>query len=331
MGRLLLEWLSEPSPLGRVHSVFARTINWTDASDRLLCLTSPRQGASPFAVVVDFPEGLTLDRLGVLAGDLVELSNQQLRLPGRAISISLDGGASCDSRVPRFERTPPFERWNAVERVFSALLRERDLCRTAWRTEGLGGDASLPEGLLPLHAALDAIVSGVESAHVFSNPFLERAASAAGLFARGAMLRDSELSLDGARGLIGLGVGLTPSGDDLLTGALALFHAVDDADPAFVSWREAVSRGIAAWAPGRTTRVARAYLDCAARGEFNENVLDVIRAIPDADEAELRRRARRLQLMGETSGSETLLGILLGVKIFQQTQTAQRRASCQKH
>jgi len=106
-----------------------------------------------------------------------------------------------------------------------------------------------------------------------------------------------------ATSLVGLGAGLTPSGDDVLVGFTAALTVA----------RDTLARPIAraaADAGARTTLIARTYLDHAARGEYAERVHDLTAAVAAGDEAQVVRGMS----WGATSGADLVLGILLGAR-----------------
>ncbi len=106
-----------------------------------------------------------------------------------------------------------------------------------------------------------------------------------------------------ASSLVGLGAGLTPSGDDVLVGFTAALTAA----------RNRLARPIgraAANGGARTTLVARTYLYHAARGEYAERVHQLIDAVASGDAS----RIARGMSWGATSGADLVLGILLGAR-----------------
>ena len=124
--------------------------------------------------------------------------------------------------------------------------------------------------------------------------------------AEGLALDDPALLLRGARGLIGLGPGLTPAGDDCLVGVLAMMHR---ARPAGLVAAPGVRTGMAALLT-RTTAVAAEFLRHAIQGLFAEPLL----ALATADtEDGAHAAARRLCRRGATSGADTLAGIALAL------------------
>lgn len=106
---------------------------------------------------------------------------------------------------------------------------------------------------------------------------------------------------DLARWLIGRGPGLTPSGDDMLIGMLAVFHAAGLPVAAFLPPADQLA--------ALTTSVSCSYLNSARVGEFATPVLRVMRCLQRGRAA--HRAIQRLLSLGHTSGADTLLGIAL--------------------
>jgi hypothetical protein len=103
--------------------------------------------------------------------------------------------------------------------------------------------------------------------------------------------------------LIGLGPGLTPSGDDFVCGALVALHYFGRADiagrlaePALA----AVSR--------KTNAISAAYLRCAAAGQASGALFDVLQSFHAGREASMEAALDALQAIGHTSGVDSLAG-----------------------
>lgn len=100
---------------------------------------------------------------------------------------------------------------------------------------------------------------------------------------------------------VGMGRGLTPSGDDFIGGALMALHALGERESARELYRRlepTLERG--------TNLISRALLDCAARGLAGEGIHDVL-AQMSLDT--LTPRLDCLYRMGHTSGWDTFTGI----------------------
>ena len=117
-------------------------------------------------------------------------------------------------------------------------------------------------------------------------------------------LAEQNGSPDGAAGLIGLGPGLTPSGDDLIGGALCALHAAGHG---------VIATRLAAWAlplaRDGTNRISYAHLARAAQGECAEPVNDAIVALIGGGAPDLAR----IDSIGHTSGWDALAGAALAL------------------
>jgi len=109
-----------------------------------------------------------------------------------------------------------------------------------------------------------------------------------------------------ARTLIGLGPGLTPSGDDVLAGVEAALRALRHPVAGFLA-------GALDDIGDRTTSVSAALLRHAADGEFAERIATVVAALLSGSERDLPDALDRSVAWGATSGSDTLFGILVGL------------------
>lgn len=103
--------------------------------------------------------------------------------------------------------------------------------------------------------------------------------------------------------LIGLGPGLTPSGDDALGGALIALRGCGCAD---------LADRLAAWVLPRaktaTSDISRAHLAAAAAGEGAAALHDTLAALARHDEDGLVAGLRRLDAIGHSSGWDALAG-----------------------
>lgn len=109
------------------------------------------------------------------------------------------------------------------------------------------------------------------------------------------------------RWLIGRGPGLTPSGDDMLTGMLAVLIAARKPIHSFLPPEDQLRM--------LTTSVSCSYLHSARRGEFSTPVLKVLRCLQTGRIA--LPAIRRLLTVGHTSGADILLGIAIAQRWLQ--------------
>lgn len=103
--------------------------------------------------------------------------------------------------------------------------------------------------------------------------------------------------------LIGLGRGLTPSGDDALGGAMIAARAFGDSE---------LADRLAAWLMPRaktaTSDISFAHLAAAAEGQGAAALHDTMHALACADRTSLIDGLRRLDAIGHSSGWDALAG-----------------------
>ncbi|WP_246148895.1 DUF2877 domain-containing protein [Nonomuraea turkmeniaca] len=117
-----------------------------------------------------------------------------------------------------------------------------------------------------------------------------------------------------AEQLIGLGPGLTPSGDDVLAGLLVtLRHVGRAARTERAVWlADWLGATVTFDARTRTTPLSATLLHCAARGEASPEVLAVLRGV--TGEQALEPALNRLRRLGHTSGADLAQGVAIGVR-----------------
>jgi len=106
--------------------------------------------------------------------------------------------------------------------------------------------------------------------------------------------------------LVGLGPGLTPSGDDLLAGTLAALRLLGG-DPAFTT---ALADHVSAVGDRRTTALSATLLRLAGQGNVAAEVGQVIKALNGR--GSLDEAASRLYAIGHSSGADLAQGLLIG-------------------
>lgn len=217
---------------------------------------------------------------GVLVGGVADF--RTLGLQRRGLIVDLSNAATWSPRLPPEAHQVP------GPRLTTRIDRARALVVARAGTNGLG---PLLAGTGPRDAF--CLAAGTRVAAL-------RAALT---------MRDAAAAVAEARGLIGLGVGLTPSGDDLLVGLLAALEATDN------PMRAALARSIAIEAGARTTAIGANALWHAARGEFAERLHDVLMAIGLDDPETTETAVARATDYGATSGVDTLVGLFLGLEV----------------
>lgn len=167
-----------------------------------------------------------------------------------------------------------------------------------------------------LVAAFDAIGAprGLGLLHVGQlPPFpLDAALPHVTLFARAVHADDPDAAQRAAYPLLGLGPGLTPSGDDFVGAALCARLFAARAEGGLDAWQAAARRLVAA-APARTNEVSAALFGDLVAGETYGPLAALLRGLADGDSAGALRAARALAVIGHSSGWDLLAGCVLGL------------------
>lgn len=281
----VLTWVGE-RPQGRVHSVFAKACNlaW---GDWLISLVRPDLGMVPGGVAVAFTGD---EDWGFLPGEAVCWDPAGGRLVGRRTAVDLSGAAVWMNQGPITEPV-------AVDRIaqrFAAMSRQV-------RTEGRGELVQVMVTDPPsFPAAGDPLCW---SSHAWGPMTALLSALGAG---------DGEGLQRPLGALIGLGEGLTPSGDDFVTGLLALLHygrrllGEPQAEAGCRLAAEAERLAVT------TTPVSANYLRLAAAGGFSERLEAAALALLAPGGSDAADAACRLMQIGHGSGTDALVGLLLG-------------------
>jgi hypothetical protein len=265
---------------GTVHSVFAQACNIRLDDGRMLALLAPPLGNVPHGVRVDAPAGFVFSR---------HLAVEQ-RVGCRADVLRVAGGLAVELGSAR-----------------------------AWRGElpSVNVDRLAPEVIQAWRAAWYALQRGRIRADQADATALSRAVERQGVslarVVRALQADDAPRILER---VIGCGPGLTPSGDDLVTGFLAGLFSGAGEGRARRGFLEAFCRTVAA-AAVFTADISRTYLSHAVAGWFAEPLATLARQIGAGADRDVIERATIAALrLGHTSGGAGVFGLLLGLNAW---------------
>jgi len=176
--------------------------------------------------------------------------------------------------------------------------------------------------------ALDALEDGMfpsEGLAPFCRARAGHARSAILVRTRGPVARLSDLVRAGAAGLrderdldaepllslLGLGPGLTPSGDDLLGGALVALQALG-----LDELRDSIWDVLRARAMTNTNEISFAHLAAAAEGHCSAALRRVLNTLMNGSIGDLQPALWAVSRIGHTSGWDALAGILIVLRAF---------------
>ncbi|WP_018657309.1 DUF2877 domain-containing protein [Actinomadura flavalba] len=255
-------------------------------------LEGPRR---PARVLALFPSALYLELRGASEPRTVAVvTSDAVRLPNAIVL-----GVPARDRPLRGVRESA-DAWIGEGRVEAGGLLVR--ARRWWDPRPALGVVASPGGLRAFADELSAAPPGGLAGH--PDPAL-----------LGACCADGDLAgaVETAERLVGLGPGLTPSGDDILAGLLAALRLIGGALPGgdravwLAGW---LGAAVTADVGTRTTPLSATLLHCAARGDAGAEVGAALRAVAGLEPP--GPAVRRLLSVGHTSGSDLACGVLLG-------------------
>ena len=281
-----LSCVIEPSTVsavaGTVHSAHQRAVN-IRFDDRLVALISDEFDNAPSTIRI--PLG-ALHHAGLREGDAVTIDSSTMRL-----------------RTARGDRTvilAPTARWSPAPCDLTSL-RSSDLDHAH---QILGSFSWTPQ--TPFGRASAALLgAGIEQLRM-------ACLRTADVISTRGQQAPAESAISTAVGrLIGLGEGLTPSGDDVLTGFSFLaahsgmrLHAL----------LPALTEGIRHY-DDRTTMLSAVTLRAALTGRARESMHDLAAALEAADAQSVEDAASRIFTIGHSSGADLLLGLRLALEL----------------
>ncbi len=261
-----------------VHAVFGRSLHLRRGNGAILTVTeSPWNG--PLTIRV--PGGTLHDGL-VVPGTVGKLSADRLVLDDLIIEL-----ASADAWSPdpvKVASLRPEKLEQHLHYVQSAIAAARRGGLGAWKTEAAADEpAWLRRGRAAISSLLSALIEF-----------------------------DADVLSERANGLLGLGPGLTPSGDDVLCGLTAGMSVIGTR---FQRYRRrcdtligAISRDVLPLASSHTTSLSATLLYWSTRGVVVEPLHRILQSVGgDAPIA----RLDDVLILGHSSGSDMLTGVLL--------------------
>lgn len=270
---------------GTVHSVYRKTIN-IQINGQLMALQAIHSPLSPISLITDLSQE-EMASLSITAGMTVEVdpAHSLLEIYENASSIEPEAVFSFSEALTRNLRLSA----HLTREKISFLSGEIHLALLRTSTGGFSMLISNPEDALE-NLMLQAADKRMTAAHAY--------------------YKDNQM-MPACRelcGLIGLGTGLTPCGDDFLCGVLAGLIITGKEEETF---SQALHTQIAEHLTD-TNAISAAFLQCALDGHFSAAV-NSLTNLPDA-----RQILNDFLSIGHSSGTDTLCGILWALSLAEE-------------
>ena len=297
---------------GTVHSVFDAAINIL-VPRGLVSLVPEAIQRGPLNITLPIPAAESRMRsLGVRSGDKVKVHDFGLEL-GERCTITL-GSAAIYSSKQKF--TAPMLANNEIEGNLEVMRQTGIL---------FGNMSGIGELLALTLPSADGAMR--RKLNIFTASALPRIVELEQAFHS----EEKKALAAAVRELIGLGPGLTPSSDDMLAGLVLLCvlysrncgrsrHAV-----------RLLAQATAEGACGRTTILSEEFLRQASAGRGNEPIIRLCTALLTGSAESVERETRRVLQIGESSGTDMILGITIGTMFCLSKQSNLAKVNYYEH
>lgn len=264
---------------GSVHSIYNKTIN-LQFGNYLLSLQTAGSPLSPVSLITELCPG-DMAGLRLEPGQTVTSEHHSITFTTMKHSFTF-----ADAHIVDLELTPP------STPIPKALIGEALFRSHAGGFGVLFADDSYESSATAVPGNQELVLSAAR----------HRIDSCTQYFTRGAY----EKAVQELVRLLGLGIGLTPSGDDFLCGVLAGLTLCGQICHPFSNALQAVVREHLY----DTNDISRTFLTCALQSHFSYAVVSILHtASPDAI-------LTNFEAIGHSSGIDTLCGIYYGLSLF---------------
>jgi Protein of unknown function (DUF2877) len=261
----------------KVEGVFARSL-YLRHQDAFICIGEPAIGNGPLALIGD----IGVSRLALQPGDAATVCERDITI-GHSVRFTLD--RSDVWRAPPWPAGAPSARLTEACAVLArraASQAPEGFARHVLTRPGRDADETpLARAVRTRVAMFASWLSGLGDA--------------------------GQAAVAPVQGLIGLGPGLTPSGDDFLVGALAALDAIGESDA-----HAALATAVANAAPGATSALSACFLRAAVAGHVGESLHRAVASLltGDADTA-----VAAVANIGHSSGWDMMAGVATVLRI----------------
>ncbi|GGA66077.1 DUF2877 domain-containing protein [Ornithinibacillus halotolerans] len=279
-----LPLLLSENNVGRVHSIFQNGIN-IKMGDSLVFIGNTKNGRLPFGI--HLKEEVLDEFIACVEDDLVVCwKGFSLYFANKEILMKLDLQPS----TPFVNSLPIFRKEKVIFPSF-----EKFITLFISNGEPIGIEDLFVNQLL-LYYIDDQQIEQSKLANSISNLM-------------DALLSDDKVFInDSLRYFLGRGNGLTPSGDDILVGILAVHAVTEMFSQAFIDELKEIIQS-----EPITTDVSKEYLKYALNRKFSSVVVNIMTDLQEENSSKLEQHFNDLVQVGHSSGVDSAFGLLIGI------------------
>jgi len=272
---------------GTIHSVFRQACNIETAGGALVTLLIPGAGNLPHGIRCSSGSPSSFEAL-LRPGQAVLTSARAIQVPDAALSINLSGAHCWSGEIGQ----------HRIDTRSTQTRRRLAAVRSILK-------ARADDGFAPI------LLHGAAKSAPLRDAMAKRLAACLPRLAIASAAADADGMAQALQPLVGLGPGLTPSGDDFIVGYLAALWCQSAHNAEVGASLAALAPALQALTP-RTNLISRQFLVNAVEGQFSERLVDVVCALA-RPELDLSTRTADALRTGHSSGADSLVGLLFGL------------------
>ena len=259
--------------MGHVSALFDSSF-YIEIEDRLMCLGHAEMHTSSLNLVTNVPASVNWPASGVRAGDRVRILDDRIWV-GDHLVFHIGAAVLWSPE--------PFPAGWTEENLIAGLNVASKVCERIAPEEGLARFIQNPRPNFDRHSVCAHAASPIDT--------LSR------------WLLNLDPDPDWPAQLLGLGPGLTPSGDDFIAGMMIAFHGIGEIVKAELIWQATTPQvGIS------TNPISYAHLQSASTGYGSAALHNAIAMIVSGRTVEIQSAIIRVAAIGHTSGWDALAG-----------------------
>lgn len=262
-----------------IHSVFARTINIMIDHD-LYTIASNQLDNAPSTIKIDL---VSFEQFNFTSSDSITHMDSKINIAD-SLKIDLNTAIPWKSHLPQY----PSDEYRLKNNLPFAMEFVIKHGKADWlRGESAGGMLFYDE---------------------MGRMLRERTTRLTDNF----LFEDETTNVKRAMQLVGLGQGLTPSGDDFLVGMMLAFSTVENNFYNKQTWMSQVIKE----SKDKTNIISYSALKHAELGEARESIGLLLQALFDGTNERVKHELLNVMKIGSSSGTEISWGILNGLSFF---------------
>lgn len=279
--------------LGKVHSIYTKTINFIDKHHELYTIASENIANGPYFLIIN-TGGIDLKSIDLEVGDPIKAVGNSI-LIGTHLKINIVAGSYL--WTPKVLNQDSFNmsilRQN-ISYFNKIIVDKQSIC---------GCKYYYLKSILNINNYKPQIIE-------------KELAKKIGVF-----LEDIELDnicQESINSLIGLGVGLTPSGDDFLVGFVSVLSIIANNYANTIKKKIISSININVIS---TTDVSRKMLRIALSGKYGDSIFNFVNALLQNNKKLLNYSLEELLSIGSSSGMDLAIGIIMGIILLMKNKS----------